>query len=61
MFELYRNVFNEDGTVKACGREACKKLIAACEEACCKDIDFGDAKTGMMNVENIQRFMSACV
>ena len=61
MIELYKKVFNEDGTQKLSGREACKELIKACQDACYQDIDFGNEETGMMNVENIQRFMCSCV
>ncbi len=51
----YNKVFDENGNTKACGREACKDLINMCkvEEPL---TDFGDPMTGMMNIENIQKF-----
>jgi len=51
----YNKVFDEQGKVKACGREACIDLINMCkvEEPL---TDFGNPLTGMMNVENIQKF-----
>ena len=61
MIELYYAVFDKNGAIKPCGREACKKLIEACQNACTKDIDFGNKETGMMNVTNIHRFMRSCV
>ena len=54
----YNEVFNEDGTVKLCGREKCKNLIIACE-VLSKNVTeghFGNAVTGMMNIKNIQKF-----
>jgi hypothetical protein len=50
-------VFDEDGNIKVCGREACKALIRECEDRC-PDIDFGDSETGMMNVENIKKMFA---
>ncbi len=32
----YEAVFNEDGSIKLCGREKCKKLIEISEELCVK-------------------------
>ena len=52
MLDLYNKCFNEDGTVKACGREACKQLIRACMEQD-PTKDFGNPDTGMMHVQNI--------
>lgn len=54
MVEKYRRVFDNNGNIKPCGREACKDLISACEQLC-PDIDFGDNKTGMMHVVNIKK------
>lgn len=52
LLEAYEEVFNEDGTMKACGREACIKLIEACEE---KDREtyFGDKLNGKICLCNI--------
>ena len=49
----YRAVFNDDGTIKVCGRQACKELIAACAEYA-PGVDYGNPATGMMNIKNIQ-------
>lgn len=50
--ESYEAVFNEDGTIKNCGREACKRLIEACKK---KDpeTDFGDVNTGKICLSNL--------
>lgn len=58
MSEKYHKVFNEDGTIKVCGRDACKELILECMKIK-SDINFGDPNTGMMNVENIQKYARA--
>ena len=55
--KLYNNVFDSMGNIKLCGREKCMDLIIACEEAQ-KGVDFGNKKTGMMNVDNIKKFIS---
>lgn len=57
MLEKYERVFDENGNVKACGREACKDLISACEQLK-PDVDFGNKDTGVMNVENIKKLFS---
>lgn len=46
--ELYNNVFNADGSIKSCGRDACKALIIRIKSLSDKDI--GDEGTGFMNV-----------
>ena len=51
----YNKVFDEQGNVKACGREACMDLINMCKVQE-PSTDFGNPLTGMMNVENIQKF-----
>lgn len=52
--KVYSSVFNEDGSVKLCGREKCKDLIIACIVLSDNNTYFGDRETGMMNIENIQ-------
>ena len=54
MIEKYSKVFNGNGDIKACGREACKELIIACMDKY-PGVNFGDPDTGMMNVENIKK------
>lgn len=53
--ELYKEVFNEDCSVKNCGRVSCQKLIKlAMQLEAHEDGYFGNDRTGMMNVEHIQ-------
>ena len=53
--ELYKEVFNEDGTVKNCGRRKCQELITAAMQVETHDDGyFGNDRTGMMNTERIQ-------
>lgn len=56
--EKYDAVFNENGSVKLCGREKCKDLVIACMVLSKNGTKnyFGNPDTGMMNVENIQKF-----
>lgn len=52
---LYKEIFNEDGSVKICGREKCRKLISlAIQMEKHEDGYFGNDRTGMMNTEKIQ-------
>ena len=46
--ELYNNVFNADGSIKPCGRDACKALIIKMKSLSDKDV--GNEDTGSMNV-----------
>lgn len=55
IIKLYNDVFDEYYNVKACGRLACQKLIAAFEELQ-PDVDFGNKETGFMNIQNILLF-----
>lgn len=52
-FEAYEAVFDENGDVRKCGRDACIKLIELCEQ---KNhmLYFGDLETGFMEKENIK-------
>lgn len=55
--EKYNKVFDKNGEIKVCGRDACKNLIQECERKFGENIDFGNADTGMMNVEIIQKYI----
>ncbi len=48
----FKKVFTDNNTVKACGREECKKIIEIA-----KEIDneryYGSIETGLMNTDNI--------
>lgn len=46
---LYNVVFDLDGNVRACGRDACKRLIEAISSE--SDLNVGNAETGVMNVD----------
>lgn len=50
--ELYNRVFDENGNVRLCGREACEELIYALEEQ--TGIECGNEDTGMMDTEQIK-------
>lgn len=58
MRNLYEKCFDLDGSVKVCGRDSCKALIQACQEFQ-PGVDFGNADTGMMNVQNINQLMKS--
>lgn len=60
MKELFEVVFDKDGNIKSCGREACKKLILACEKIK-PGVDFGNSENGFMNVENIKALYNESV
>ena len=51
--EQYNKVFNEDGSIKTCGRGECRKLISYAEKIN-NDIEYGDSETGFLNIENIK-------
>ena len=53
---LVCSVFNEDFTVKACGRKLCSDLIVNLSSLY-PDINFGNEDTGVMNVENIKKIV----
>lgn len=50
--ELYNEVFDDYGNIKVCGREATKQLIIACQKTE-RTMNFGDPRTGFMNIANI--------
>lgn len=49
----YNKVFDAQGNVRACGREACIALIELCEQLQPGN-DFGDKRTGEMKVSDIR-------
>ena len=49
---LYKRVFDENGRVKACGRDACRALLRKRHEACPNE-RFGDEETGTVRVDAI--------
>lgn len=50
--EFFHRVFEDNFTVKTCGRETCKLLIAAARTID-RETDFGSVKTGVMNVDTL--------
>ena len=54
----YNIVFDEEGNVKACGRDACKELIRLCEEYTGIKDKYGNFETGVMNIEEIKEFFN---
>lgn len=50
--ELYAQVFNEDNTVKLCGRYKCMELIELAKTIE-PNTNFGNIKTSFMNIENL--------
>lgn len=50
---LYDLAFDENGNIKACGREVCKELIILANQIE-KNIKHGDETTGMMEVDTIK-------
>lgn len=49
---MYYQVFDECGNVTSCGRDMTKSLIGAAQRLQ-PDVDFGNLRTGYMNVEHI--------
>ena len=55
--ELYNNVFDENGQIKICGRQACIDLITFMNKMTHSKDNFGNAVTGQMNVEARKEYM----
>lgn len=53
---LYSEVFNDDGSIKVCGRDKCKHLIS-CLSDMYPDKYFGDVNTGFLNIKAIREVM----
>ena len=49
--EAFEVVFDENGNVKLCGREACKRMIKACM-ALEPKVYFGNPITGQLNLNS---------
>ena len=58
--ELYNKVFDENGNVTLCGRDASKKLMIALNEIY-EAVDFGDLETGFLNVENVKKYVNKLI
>lgn len=56
----YDKVFDENGKVRLCGRDACIDLIISCHSIEKQTVGyFGSIVTGMMNIENIKKLRSS--
>lgn len=49
---MYNRVFDENGEIKACGREVCKTLINVINQETSAYV--GNPETGMMDIDNIK-------
>lgn len=47
---LYQNCFDENHQIKACGRDACQKLLSFL-----KDPKYGNIDSGRLNIEEINK------
>jgi hypothetical protein len=52
LISQYNVVFDADGKIKNCGRRECIRLMEMLSEKE-PNIDFGNTKTGFMNIKNI--------
>lgn len=58
LLNQYNKVFASNGSIKACGREECMKLIELCERhSNCTD-KFGNIETGFMDVNAITTYIN---
>ena len=55
--KAYDEVFDEDGNVRLCGREKCRNLIRLLSDEYL-GIYFGDEESGMMQVQNIKKYVA---
>lgn len=54
--EKYLDVFDKNGNVKPCGRKACVDLMELANQI--RNDDYGNIKTGFLNIENIKKVYS---
>lgn len=59
--KAFDDVFDSKGEVRSCGRVACQKLINMCIDMDNSQVNYGDTKTGYMNVENIKNFYNSII
>lgn len=57
LIEQYNEVFDSNGKVKNCGRDACIRLMEMLSEEK-PDINFGNTKTGFLNVNEVKKFFN---
>ena len=51
----YNTVFDNEGNIRLCGREACKDLIIELSKKY-PGVYFGNISTGMLNVEEVKKY-----
>ena len=52
--KAYEEVFDENGNIKVCGRNACKNLISIAEMTD-PATNYGNKNTGFINTENMKK------
>ncbi len=57
LIEAYEKVFDAQGEIKPCGREACISLIEECKKVE-RQTYFGDDRTGRMDIDAIKRLVT---
>ena len=55
---LYNKVFDNNGNIKACGRESCINLIIVSGQID-ETVYYGNSDTGVMNVANINKLYNS--
>lgn len=55
MEKLYNLVFDENNNIKPCGRQITIRLIEELSKLYPNE-DFGNSKTGFMNIENVLKY-----
>ena len=56
--ELYNKVIDSDGNMKACGRDKCMLLIEIAKSIDAFG-DFGNKKTGRININNMKKLYNS--
>lgn len=54
----YREVFDDNGNIKACGRKKCIELIELAKTI--QPGNYGNSKTGFINIDNIIDLYNRC-
>ena len=50
---LYDKAFDNEGNVRACGREVCQELILLANQIA-RDVSHGNPYTGMMDIDSLK-------
>lgn len=57
---LYNEVIDNNGNIRACGRDKCKELIEISNKID-SNTYYGNNETGMMNIETLRKLYSKVV